>query len=222
MLGPKAHVLRNIDFLKDLPEETLLELSQECQYRTLEIGDTLFDDGDESNAMFIVLSGELVVTKNALNIARRAAGEYIGEMALIESQPRSATVKASARSELMEITQTQFQEKLASNPDVLMAIMKTLSGRARENLRILHKPDNDVSPLGAHPDIENLLTHLLQETGLTKREAEVAALLCEGLSDKLIAKKLGISPFTIRDHLKKIYAKFQVNARSELVMAIYK
>ena len=46
------------------------------------------------------------------------------------------------------------------------------------------------------------------EFGLTQREADRAHLICEGLSDKEIAKKLHLSPHTVKDHLKKVYYKF--------------
>ena len=88
--------------------------------------------------MYVILSGELVVSKNGAEIARREKGDYLGEMALIESKPRSATVITAVPTLLLEISKEQFQTKLSASPDVLMAIMKTLSSRARENLKILN------------------------------------------------------------------------------------
>ena len=57
----------------------------------------------------------------------------------------------------------------------------------------------------------------MQEAGLIQREADGARLICEGLSDKEIAWKLLLSPHTVKDHLKKVYSKFRVHARTQLV-----
>lgn len=63
---------------------------------------------------------------------------------------------------------------------------------------------------------------LIQNPLLSKREQEVANLLLEGKSNKLIAASLGISESTVEFHLKNIYAKFQVNSRLELVLKLGK
>ena len=62
----------------------------------------------------------------------------------------------------------------------------------------------------------------MQEAGLTQREADVARLICEGLSDKEIARKFNLSPHTVKDHLKKVYSKFRVHTRAQLVSLMYK
>ena len=62
----------------------------------------------------------------------------------------------------------------------------------------------------------------MQEAGLTSREADVARLICDGLSDKEIADKLSLVHHIVKDHLKKIYAKFRVHARAQLVSLMYK
>jgi CRP-like cAMP-binding protein len=217
--------LKKIEFLQKISVDTLECLASECQLRNLKEGAVLFSDGDAGDSMYVIISGELIVSKNKVEIARRTQGDFIGEMALIESQPRSATVKSAAPSLLLEITQEQFQSKLASNPDALMTIMKTLSSRARENLKIYEPPAPGRVRLGeegSNNKLEEHTKYLMQEAGLTSREADVARLICDGLSDKEIAKMLELSHHTVKDHLKKIYSKFRIHARSQLVSLMYK
>jgi DNA-binding CsgD family transcriptional regulator len=62
----------------------------------------------------------------------------------------------------------------------------------------------------------SVLTHVLRSYGLSAREREVAALLAHGHSAKSIAARLTISPWTAQDHVKAIYRKTGVGARSDL------
>ena len=78
--------------MQKVSADTLEYLASECQLKELEVGAVLFQDGEEGNSMYVILSGELVVSKNGTEIARREKGDYLGEVALIESKPRSATV----------------------------------------------------------------------------------------------------------------------------------
>ncbi len=215
--------LSKIDFLKKLPQDVLESVANECLYKSLEDGETLFEDGDDGNSMFVILSGGVTVNKHETEIAVRGMGEYIGEMALIESKPRSAKVVSSGVTHLLEITHDLFHSELSSYPDTLMAIMKTLSKRARENLKMFEKveAENEILVSGDNK-LEKQMTFLMQEAGLTQREADVARLICEGLSDKEIAKKIHLSPHTVKDHLKRIYSKFRVHARVQLVSLMYK
>lgn len=215
--------LSQIDFLKNLPTDVLDSVASECLFKSLEDGEVLFEDGDEGNSMFVILSGGLTVIKHDTDIAVRGMGEYIGEMALIESKPRSAKVVSSGVTHLLEITHDLFHSKLSSYPDTLMAIMKTLSRRARENLKMFDKAETENDILVRGDDkLEMQMSFLMQEAGLTQREADVARLVCEGLSDKEIAKKIHLSPHTVKDHLKRIYSKFRVHARVQLVSLMYK
>ncbi len=219
-------VLEKIDFLKKIPEEILEDLVAECQFKDLRMEEVLFEEGQEGSSMYVIISGEVLISKNGINIAHRKKGDYFGEMALIESLPRSASVKSLKEgTRLLEIKQKLFHSRLSSNPDVLIAIMKTLSVRARENLKILDskEAENPRARLGGDSKkLDEHLKYLMQESGLTAREAEVARLTCEGLSDKEIGNKLFISPHTVKDHLKKIYTKFEVHGRVQLVSLLYK
>lgn len=55
---------------------------------------------------------------------------------------------------------------------------------------------------------------------LTKREQEIVALVCVGLANKVIARRLGISEGTVKSHLNQIYRKLGVQGRTELIVSL--
>ena len=67
------------------------------------------------------------------------------------------------------------------------------------------------------------MKYLMQEAGfLTSREVDVSRLICDGLIDKEIAERLGLSHHTVKDYLKIIYAELRVYAHAQLVSSMFK
>lgn len=133
----KYELLRQTDLFSALPESTLEIIARECTDLILKEGDVLFDEGVAENSMYIIFSGELLISKGGKakkRIAVLGAGEYVGEMALIDHLPRSASATALSETMLMEIHENLFKEYIASNPDALLEMMKVFSLRIRKDL----------------------------------------------------------------------------------------
>ncbi len=130
----KIQILKSIDVLSFLHEATLERLAEESHELTLKPDEILFQEGEEGKTMYVLLSGEVRIFKKDIDITVMGPGDIFGEMAMIESQPRSASVMALEPVELIEINQEQFQRYFASQPQVLMSLMKTMSARFRRTL----------------------------------------------------------------------------------------
>jgi CRP-like cAMP-binding protein len=93
-------------------------------------------EGDIGDVMFIILSGEVRVLvaqgQKEVEIARRKAGEYVGEMALISREPRSATVNAVGNVRALCIDQKSFESLLRDRPDASLAVIQVLCERLQE------------------------------------------------------------------------------------------
>lgn len=153
--------LKNVDFLGFFSEETLEKLARSSRIISLDRGEVLFEEGDESNAMYIILSGEMLVYKKNKIIARRKVSEYIGEMGLIESEPRSASIRAEEKSKLLEITKDEFQKEFSHHSQSLFALLKTLSNRARTDLDVIDEMKAELVLVKENAD---QLTQVLDDT----------------------------------------------------------
>jgi len=139
--------LRETDFLRLLPLESLELLARECREVTLVPGQVLFHEGEEGRAMYVVLEGRVGVRKGDKEIAVGGAGHYYGEMALIESKARSATVYAVEAALVLEISDEQFRQHITGSPAALMAMLKTISSRSRHDLEKLTETNVELERL---------------------------------------------------------------------------
>jgi CRP-like cAMP-binding protein len=103
---------------------------------TLERGQTLFAEGDEGDGCYVVLSGALKATVVAADghermLAVFSAGMIVGELALADQQPRSATVSAIARSRLAYISREAFFRYGDAHPELYRHALQVLARRLR-------------------------------------------------------------------------------------------
>jgi DNA-binding NarL/FixJ family response regulator len=86
-----------------------------------------------------------------------------------------------------------------------------------EAITTVHRGGSYMSPSIARKVVEYFAPRQKQESTLTPRQTQITDALVEGMSYKMIADKLMISTETVRDHIKKIYKKLQINSRGELI-----
>jgi diguanylate cyclase (GGDEF)-like protein len=133
----KLALLRRTRLLETLPEEQLKQLLGSCREVSLVPGEALCHEGEVGRAMYVVLSGNLVVSKGGKQVAVGRPGDCFGEMALIESRERSATLRALDDTLMIEIPEKAFVEHLSKVPGPLLALLRVFSDRARHDLESL-------------------------------------------------------------------------------------
>ena len=105
--------------------------SREPNVLTLKSGETLFQKGDPARSMYVVLTGELRIGDGNAIYDRLTEGGIVGEMALIDHGPRSATVTASTDCTLVEIDEKRFLFLVQQTPMFALSVMRLLSQRLR-------------------------------------------------------------------------------------------
>ncbi len=142
--GVSPAVLRHVKVLAGLNDEQLAKFIRIMQVKQVPQGKQIAKQGDPSDAMYLVVEGELRLRAHAdgheHNLATIHAGEFLSEIALFDHGPRSADVIASTDSTLLRIPAAEFEKFVYETPDLaapfLLAITKTLTTRMRaENRR---------------------------------------------------------------------------------------
>lgn len=154
----KVSALKKVDFLSIMHESTLERLANESKEIRLEENEVLFSEGDPGNTMYIVLRGEILITRGQEKLTVLSSGGYFGEIALIDTGFRSTCAKASELCLLLEINETQFKNYFAAQPQALLAILKTLSTRLR---RVPRRPQM-VQTAGEDTDSPTQLSQSLE------------------------------------------------------------
>src|SRR5512143_714233 len=137
--------LRRLSLFSGLSEADLSALSAQTERITVPAGEALIEEGAPGDAAYIVMDGEFEVIKRSdtqnIVIAVREAGEVFGEMALLDQAPRTATVRAVRESQVLKIAGEAFHTMLAQSPAAMLAILKTVSQRLRQNEALLRQSE---------------------------------------------------------------------------------
>jgi len=111
-------------------EEELNIFSGYCVDKKLAEGEILFSEGECGHAMFVVKKGGVNILKmgylGETVIATVNPGEFVGEMAVVDGSPRSATVKALLHTELLELSLTKFSNLKKEHPKIAIKLMDLL------------------------------------------------------------------------------------------------
>ena len=97
----------------------------------LETGDVLFREGDRGDCMYVLLEGSADIHTGEMILESATPGALLGEMALVDSRPRTATITATSPSKLARLDQRRFQFMVQQTPDFATHVMKVLAGRLR-------------------------------------------------------------------------------------------
>ncbi len=156
-------------------------------------GDIIFQEGDASNDMYIVQEGRVKLYKTIHGVKKVlqtvGAGEFFGEMSVLNRRPRSLTAEITAPTRLLKFPPEGFEKLVVNNTGLAIRIVRTLAAR-------LQNADNHIENLLYH-DIEsrviNALLHLAEDQGVPTDEG-----IRLNVSPKEMAESMGIDVSQIK------------------------
>jgi len=141
----KYEFLRKIPLFMGLSEADLEHLCEMVSEVHFPAGTELFPEGSPGDRAYVIKSGQLEILKDSngrrVLLAVRQAGEVIGEMSLLESAPRFATVRARKDCVLLEILHTDLDHLLNTSPSAAKAMLHTITARLRSSETVLRQSE---------------------------------------------------------------------------------
>jgi len=129
-------LLRNTDLFRDLEPEMLDRLMRQGSQRRIHRGDVLFDEGEEANELFVVVSGRIAIANKSADgresvVALMEAGDLFGEMPLFDGMGRSAEARALTTAEVIALPYAPIRELYNEHPELLWEVVDLLARRLR-------------------------------------------------------------------------------------------
>lgn len=146
--------------------------------KKLNKGDVLFREGDPSDAMYVIKTGRIAITKakgaSEIILAELKAGEMLGEMAFFDNKPRSAGAKALTEAEVITLPFAALYAQFKTFPEWLKAMVKTVNSHLRnanqriKNLEAVQNENEEMFP----PNMITRLCGLISLIGFKAGQAE--------------------------------------------------
>ncbi|QRM54077.1 Crp/Fnr family transcriptional regulator [Sinorhizobium sp. BG8] len=136
-INKSAAFWRSFPIFEGFSKDTIGEITTIVTFRKWSAGTVIFQRGDEGNYLIVLISGRIklsLITPQGRELSLRhlEAGSILGEMAILDGQPRSADATAVTATEGYVISKRDFLEVLARNPPAAQAIITYLCGKLRE------------------------------------------------------------------------------------------
>jgi CRP/FNR family cyclic AMP-dependent transcriptional regulator len=131
-----AGLLQRVSLFHDLEADELAAVARVLRRRHCPKGTLILAQDEPGHVAFLILQGAVDVLLESEDgrqfiVARLGAGDHFGEMALLDAEPRSATVVATADTELLVMRRDEFIEELLRHPRIMLRMLVTLSRRLR-------------------------------------------------------------------------------------------
>jgi serine/threonine protein phosphatase PrpC len=133
----RAQIMETLFLFSDLPFHARLRVARICEARTIEPHEIIAEQDEPGNAMYIMVQGQVDVTRNGKILAQLGTGQHFGEMSLLDEKPRSATVTVTSTrpGSVMIIRREALMELCKREPGlgnkVLMSLATSLARRLR-------------------------------------------------------------------------------------------
>jgi CRP-like cAMP-binding protein len=142
---PNPTLLERHPLLVNLTPEQLKRVSDAGEIESYNPNEQIVVEGSLGDALFLILSGQVAVHRSTQTFATLGAGEFFGEMSLVEPAPRSASITSMSATFLFRLPHDALREMIAKDAGVasilLVQVVKTLSERLRRANQMLSSVD---------------------------------------------------------------------------------
>lgn len=133
----KKSVLKRVPLFSKIEDKELEKITEISHLKKYRKDEDIFSEGEVGDALYILVSGVVKVFRTSSDgriktLALLQKGDFLGEMAILEKEIRSANVRAVEDAEMLVINRRDFEASLTTNPQIAFKIMETICARLRD------------------------------------------------------------------------------------------
>jgi CRP-like cAMP-binding protein len=128
-LVERVVLLRKAPLFAALAPQDLLPIAEVAEEHVFGEGELIAAEGEPGDTTFVIVDGNVDVVADGRTLAVRVSGDFIGEMSVISSRPRVASLRAKSDVRVLEIHKPAFEAILRERPDTALALMRVLCER---------------------------------------------------------------------------------------------
>jgi CRP-like cAMP-binding protein len=132
MRSAQVELLRGVWLFERCSRKEVALIASAATTLDVQAGRVLAREGEAGREFFVLVAGACEVTRNGVRVGALGPGSFFGEMALLDRQPRAATVTACEPSEVLVLTASAFTRVIDTLPSVDRKMLAVLAGRLRD------------------------------------------------------------------------------------------
>ena len=129
--NPTVELLRRVDLLHGLTAKELQTVAELCKPATFREGENIVTQGEPSARLYIIIEGTADVRVHGEKVEQIGPGDYFGEIAVIDGEPRAATVTATSPLSALSLANFNVRFLLRTVPDIGFKMLRTACARIR-------------------------------------------------------------------------------------------
>jgi CRP/FNR family cyclic AMP-dependent transcriptional regulator len=208
-MGLKNELLKGVDLFSALDDTQLSAVAAMLNEKAFQKGDIILMEDDESNqTLFIIAKGEVKVVLTAEDgreaiLASLKEGEFFGEMALLDGEPRAATVRAVETSRLLTLRREDFLLAMKKQPELSLTLLAEMSRRLRKSNRQI----SSLALMRVYGRVAATLLQLMEERGIRTRTKEGKSIIL--VKDRPTQQFIADMSGTTRETVSRVLNFFQ-------------
>ena len=145
----KVLILKTVSIFNQTPDHVLADVADLLEEVDASENETIFSKGDPGDSLYVIVDGKVRVHDGERLLNYLGERDVFGELALLDPEPRSATVTAIEATRLFRLDQMPFYELMEERPEIAAGIIRILTGRLRNR-------ESDITQLDARlKELEN-------------------------------------------------------------------
>jgi CRP/FNR family transcriptional regulator, cyclic AMP receptor protein len=197
-----SDALREVSLFQDIAPDELQVLSHQVVRKDYSRNELIFSQEDRGDGLYIVASGHVSITRQNPNgdeliLAMYVPGEYFGELALFDDEPRSASASAIDECSLYFLSRAAFRSFLGTHPTALLSCLEVIVGQLRRCTDLA----DEIALLDVRSRLARRLLRLAKQGVLESERSQPAGTTSYRITQQQLANMMGATRESVNKHL---------------------